>query len=78
MFPHKRLFVVIVEFDFGSWCICDYGVRLDCGCGCDCDCVDGFARVILWCGENVEFYRTELLLILFDYDARSAILLHQL
>ena len=27
---------------------------------------------------NVEFRRTEFLLILFDYDTRSAILLHQL
>ena len=31
------------------------------------------------CGvANVEFCRTEFLLILFDYDTRSAILLHQL
>jgi len=31
------------------------------------------------CGVvNVEFCRTEFLLILFDYDTRSAILLHQL
>ena len=47
----SRLFVVIVEFDFGFWFLCDYGVRLDCYCGCDCDCVERFARVELLCGE---------------------------